>query len=484
MGRKKQKGKVVFFTIPSQTPAAQTPANWASAGALVGFSVDTRYKSPFTFPSKHERMSDFNDRCLALLQYVTRDEFLADGPVLLVTHGVTAAFLPFVACSLRPPHFGYCALAAVETRPFSTLALFGTAQLEARLPPEVLAPAPGCAPVPPLLWLPCATGIETDGLNRVARWSDAALAALYAVAGCPTAPTPAFAPAPTTTTSALAGIVAPPHGPGALAPASSALSSSLSPGMPSLAASVSASVSASSTTTTSSTAAPPGMLAGAASAAAAAAMAAAPGGVLGAGRRRAGARTAGECHAVQPREAMRPLLVRAVSLRRVPVVAFDGRGQHLVAPVAGPLRSFTLATLIRPTALTDLHVLLTADPYKESHGLEIRIDKLGNVGVFAGDIAAVVARGVVDVGRWVLLVLRMRNGKETRLWVDYTRAVVGGSLRGLCPTFGAWQGLCIGGGSPVARSFCGDIAELVVLPEGLDDSQIAALHNYFITKFA
>ena len=76
-----------------------------------------------------------------------------------------------------------------------------------------------------------------------------------------------------------------------------------------------------------------------------------------------------------------------------------------------------------------------------------RLSMTDRVRFYGDDIAAVVARVVVDVGRWVLLVLRMRNGKETRLWGDYTRAVVGGSLRGLCPTFGAWQGLAIGGGS-------------------------------------
>ena len=411
-------------------------------GAALGFNVDTSYKSPFAFPSKHELISEFNERCVALLRFVTRDEFLVDGPVLLITHGINVGVIPFTVCSLKPPHFGYCAMAAIECKPFSALAQVGTAQLEANLPQEIVGGTSGTLPCPPLLWLACATGVETDPYSRIFRWADRSAAAVTAAA----------------TASAMAAIRRTAAGSTTLGtPLGTPVSSpGASPAVPHHAL---------------------------AAAAAASANAAADS--------RANARMAYycahpqfDCHAVQPRESVRPRLVHAVSLRRVPVASFDGNGQHLVAPLSGTFRSFTVATLVRPVSLSDLHVLLTADPYKDTHGLEIRIDKLGNVGVFAGDIAAVVARSCVDVERWVLIVLRVRNGKEARLWIDYTRVVVGGSLRGLCPAFGSWQGLYLGGGSPIMRSFHGDIAELVAFPEGLTDAQIDKLHNYFIAKFA
>jgi len=413
-------------------PIIPTHVNWNSSELAKTFNVDTSYKSPFTFPTKHERISDFTDRCLALLQFMTRDEFLADGPVLMITHGIIVALLPFTICSLRPPHFGYCILSEVENRPFSTIARVGTAQLESPLPAEIIAGSGGGVPCLPMIWLACATGVETDSVNRVYRWTDHSSAT---VADATAALTSSFSK----------GVV------------SSGGSSSTLSGSPNLKSMHSSSGAAD-------------MLLGSRM------------NVMSRLSSYAGSHI--DCHAVQPRESVRPVHVRAVSLRRVPVVSFDGNGQHLVAPISGTFRSFTVATLVRPKALPDLHVLLTADPYKDAHGLEIRIDRLGSVGVFAGDIAAVVARNAVDVDRWVLIVLRVQNGKEARLWIDYTRAVVGGSLRGLCPAFGPWQGLYIGGGSPVTGSFNGSIAELVAFPEGLSDDQIDKLHAYFITKFA
>ena len=104
--------------------------------------------------------------------------------------------------------------------------------------------------------------------------------------------------------------------------------------------------------------------------------------------------------------------------------------------------------------------------------------------MFAGEVAAVVARSCIEADRWSLVVVRVRNGKEARLWVDFSRVVIGGSLRGLCPAFGPWQGLHICGGCPTARSFHGELAELLVLPQALEDAQIEILNNYFSNKFS
>ena len=201
-------------------------------------------------------------------------------------------------------------------------------------------------------------------------------------------------------------------------------------------------------------------------------------------------------HATQVRSTLRPFYTRSLLLRRIPVIAFEnavphssssapvaGPDQHLVAPVTGSYRSFTIALLFKVSTLTDVHSLLTVDPSHEMNGLDVRIDRVGNLGVFAGNIAAVVARNSITPDRWTLLVLRIRNGKEVRLWIDFSRSVVGGSLRGLCPAFGPWEGLYIGKSTVNSRAFHGEVAELVAFASALEDPLIHDLHTYFIRKF-
>jgi len=120
----------------------------------------------------------------------------------------------------------------------------------------------------------------------------------------------------------------------------------------------------------------------------------------------------------------------------------------------------------------------------------MRVDKMGSVAVFAGDVAVAVARGGLTVDRWSLIVLRVRNGREARMWVDFTRVVAGGSIPAGSPPFGAWQGLhiCGSGGNGTATAytnpFHGSIAEVLLIGAALDDAQIDALHSYYIAKFA
>ena len=152
--------------------------------------------------------------------------------------------------------------------------------------------------------------------------------------------------------------------------------------------------------------------------------------------------------------------------------------------MTGCYRGFTLGVLFKATTLADVHSILTVDPAHETNGLDVRVDRLGNLGVFAGNFAAVVAKSCVAPERWTLLVLRVRNGREVRVWVDYTRVVIGGALRGVCPAFGEWQGVHVAQGTPSTHAFHGEVAELVVFGSALDDALVEQLHSYFIAKLA
>lgn len=187
--------------------------------------------------------------------------------------------------------------------------------------------------------------------------------------------------------------------------------------------------------------------------------------------------------AAQPRGIFRPKFGPSRTLKHVSVAIFDGNDDFLLAPVAESLRSFTIAALVKPARLLDLELLFSVDPYKEAAGLELRVDKTGAVGVFAGNTAVAVARNALILNRWSIVIVRVRNGREARVWVDFTRCVAGGALKGVCTSFGPWQGLHIFGGSPSVRPFCGSLAELIVVNKALGDPQIDQLNNYFVSKF-
>lgn len=187
--------------------------------------------------------------------------------------------------------------------------------------------------------------------------------------------------------------------------------------------------------------------------------------------------------AIQPRGIFRPKFGPSRTLKHVNVAIFDGSDDFLLSSVAESLRSFTVAALVKPARLLDLELLLSADPYKDAAGFELRVDKTGAVGVFAGNVAVAVARNALTLNRWSIVIVRVRNGREARIWVDFTRCVAGGALKGVCTSFGPWQGLHVCGGSPTIRPFCGSLAELIVINKALDDSQVDQLNGYFVSKF-
>lgn len=188
-------------------------------------------------------------------------------------------------------------------------------------------------------------------------------------------------------------------------------------------------------------------------------------------------------NAIQPRSLFRPKYGPSRTLKHIGVSIFDGSDDYLLAPIAEHLQSFTVAALIKPARMLDLEVLLSADPFKDAAGFELRVDKTGAVGVFAGDVAVAVAKNALTLNRWSIVIVRVRKGREARIWVDFTRCVAGGALKGVCTSFGPWQGLYIFGGSPKIKPFCGSLAELVVVNKALDDSQIEQLNGYFVSKF-
>jgi len=200
---------------------------------------------PFTLPAAHERLSDWTERSIALLRHVTRDDFLATGKVLVITHGFSVATLPWIALSEHPPVLGYCCLASLERRPFTAVVRMGTDQLETPLPSAVTESGTV------VLWLAAAAGMTADESERLVLWRDSA-----------------------------------PHGQ--------------------------------------------------------------------------------QLHASQPREHLRPRVVRARTLRRIAVAAFDGLDDCIVSPVFGSYRSFTLAVLLLPASFHEIMVVLSADPLKDS----------------------------------------------------------------------------------------------------------------------
>lgn len=188
-------------------------------------------------------------------------------------------------------------------------------------------------------------------------------------------------------------------------------------------------------------------------------------------------------NAIQSRSIFRPKFGPSRTLKHVNVAIFDGNDDYLLSPIAESLRSFTIAALVKPARMLDLELLLSADPFNDAGGFELRVDKTGAVGVFARNKAVAVARNALNLNRWSIVIVRVRNGREVRIWVDFTRCVAGGSIKGVCSSFGPWQGLHVFGGSPTVKPFCGSLAELIVINKALDDSKIDQLNSYFISKF-
>lgn len=363
-------------------PRVPAPQPWLAGRTAErhGVPVDRAYRSAVPFPARHERFSDWEARAALLLRAALADETLAAGSVLLVTHGYTAACLAWMLAAAHPPLLGYCALTACTASALAASAHTTTRHLVPALPFAAAAAgaAAGANPFPGVgTGAGTATGAGAQGTPWVCGSQGVTAAGVPGIGG----------PAP-----GPAGPVLGPESVLVWLAAGEGLECDRS-----------------------------GRVTHWADAAAAL-----PG------------HTAPARHAAQCRTAFRPRAAPAPLLRRIPVVSFDngtpggttapaastgsGTGllgtlgdRHLVAPVTGAHRSFTVAVLFRAAALADIHTLLTTDPAHETHGLDVRVDRAGNLGVFAGSTVAVVARRCVAPERWTLLVVRVRNGREVRL---------------------------------------------------------------------
>lgn len=403
-----------------------------------GVPVDRAYRSAVPVPARHERHERFSDweaRAALMLRAALADETLAAGSVLLVTHGYTAACLAWMLAAAHPPLLGYCALTSCTASALAASALTTTHHLVPALPFAGIGDAHTGAGT--------SAGVQGTQGTQGTLWGRASLGTTTGLPG-------AFPGCSSASDNVLVWLAV---GEGLECDRSGRVThwADAAAGLP---------------------------------------------GHTGAPR-----------HAAQCRTAFRPRAAPAPLLRRIPVVSFDNGttatgtatgtvtgptgtatgtlgDRHLVATVTGSHRSFTVAVLFRAATLADIHTLLTTDPAHETHGLDVRVDRAGNLGVFAGSTVAVVARRAVAPERWTLLVVRVRNGREVRLWLDASRVVVGGALRGLCPAFGPWEGLHLARSTPATHAFHGDIAEVVAFAAALDDTAIDQLHSYFVSKFA